>query len=630
MKISERLVSYFPLPLAFVLIFLGLNFALFSLVEMVFSVLQNNFSQQNISLSNDIILLAVLLSNSVTILLMIRFLHVNEEQCSFPNFSEKVSSQSLLLIAFVLVAFLLFLKYEIVSWWVKIFGELSVDLIPWPFHVFDPEKYDISYLILFILIFLFIRPLWEELLFRRILAGSLLKQGFNHLYAVILSATAFSLYLGFYLLVEISINDLFWFVLANLSSGLILGAIFVYTGRIRYSYIVSSSTNVFLLLLFLSQNHFEFIPYRELILAISQLTLLIGLVIIFNTIIQKVLDGKLIIAIKEIGRSLQTISWPSESSLMQYWIVIGVFLPIFPLGVIVFVDHTILYTDLLALILENGVSLSVISISSFLIYFSIISKHRFLPNDQRKTVHIGVNWDSAKLSIRSKLSLKGIFRGIRSRFVFLILLFGVISPFYILSIASVTKIDVIIVFQALIDVSIFIAQNPFFTFQRVVTKIRSNVIFIGNSTEILNQFFLFQQSLGKWNFLPDTYMSSSADWIHGLLTVIIWLSIIILYGYLLKKSKQYPLKAALGAVILIIMNFFWILLAMGLGSIREGGEPSGMPSLEDMSLLVKFDIQIKEFLILPLGLLLFLIAAIIISIQVFFRRKNRPEDTPIH
>ena len=127
MKISERLVSYFPLPLAFVLIFLGLNFALFSLVEMVFSVLQNNFSQQNISLSNDIILLAVLLSNSVTILLMIRFLHVNEEQCSFPNFSEKVSSQSLLLIAFVLVAFLLFLKYEIVSWWVKIFGELSVD-----------------------------------------------------------------------------------------------------------------------------------------------------------------------------------------------------------------------------------------------------------------------------------------------------------------------------------------------------------------------------------------------------------------------------------------------------------------------------------------------------------------------
>ena len=78
-----------------------------------------------------------------------------------------------------------------------------------------------------------------------------------------------------------------------------------------------------------------------------------------------------------------------------------------------------------------------------------------------------------------------------------------------------------------------------------------------------------------------------------------------------------------------VMNFFWILLAMGLGSIREGGEPSGMPSLEDMSLLVKFDIQIKEFLILPLGLLLFLIAAIIISIQVFFRRKNRPEDTPI-
>ncbi|MHA1977558.1 MAG: CPBP family intramembrane glutamic endopeptidase [Candidatus Hodarchaeales archaeon] len=629
MNLSEKLTNYFPLPLAFVLIFLGLNFAIFSLVEMVFSVLQNNFSQQNISLSNDIILFAVLLSNSVAILIMIRFLHSNEEQFSFPNFSEKVSSQSLLLIVFVLVAFLLFLKYEIVSWWVRIFGELSVDLIPWPFHLFDPEKYDISYLIFFSLIFVLIQPLWEELLFRRILTGSLLKQGFNHLYAVILSATAFSLYLAFYLLVEVSINDLFWFLLANLTTGLILGTLFVYTGRIRYSYIVSSSTNVYLLLLFLSRNHFEFIPYRELILAISQLTLLIGLVIIFNDIIQKVLDGKLIIAIKEIGRSLQTISWPSESNLMQYWIVITVFLPIFPLGVIVFVDHTILYTDLLALILENGVSLLVILVSSFVIYYSIYSKHRFVPNDQRKTSYIGFNWDSTKLSIRNKFSLKIIFRGVRSRIVFILLLFGVISPFYILSITSITKIDVLIFLGALIDVSILIAQNPFFTFQRVVTKIRSNIIFIGNSTEILNQFFLFQQSLGKWNFLPDTYMSSSADWIHGLLTVIIWLSIIILYGYLLKKSKQYPLKAALGAVVLIIMNFFWILLAMGFGSISEGGEPSGMPSLEDMSLLVEFDIQIKEFLILPLGLLLFLIAAIIISIQVFLRRKNRPEDTPI-
>ncbi|MHA2157164.1 MAG: hypothetical protein ACXABU_17615, partial [Candidatus Hodarchaeales archaeon] len=189
-----------------------------------------------------------------------------------------------------------------------------------------------------------------------------------------------------------------------------------------------------------------------------------------------------------------------------------------------------------------------------------------------------------------------------------------------------TKIEIIKFFQALVDLSIFIAQNPFFTYQHVVTEIRSNVIFIGNYTETLDQLFLLQQSLGKWNFLPDTYMSTSADWIHGLLTVFLWFSIIILYVYLLRKSKEYPLKAALGAVVLIFMNFIWILLAMGLGSISPEGRPSGVPPLEDMSLLVNFDIQIKTFLILPLGLLLFLLAAIIISIQVFKKRRNQQPE----
>ena len=71
------------------------------------------------------------------------------------------------------------------------------------------------------------------------------------------------------------------------------------------------------------------------------------------------------------------------------------------------------------------------------------------------------------------------------------------------------------------------------------------------------------------------------------------------------------------------MNFIWILLAMGLGSIRPEGGPSGLPSLEETSLLVNFEIQIKNFLILPLGLGLFLLAAKIIMIQVLKKRRKR-------
>ncbi|MHA1993371.1 MAG: hypothetical protein ACW97Z_02405 [Candidatus Hodarchaeales archaeon] len=94
-------------------------------------------------------------------------------------------------------------------------------------------------------------------------------------------------------------------------------------------------------------------------------------------------------------------------------------------------------------------------------------------------------------------------------------------------------------------------------------------------------------------------MSGSTDWIHGLLTVGIWFGIIILYAFLIKKRKNLSLKVALGAISLIVMNF----------------------------LLINFDIQIKEFLILPLGLLLFLLAALILVIQFFYRRRKQSRTT---
>jgi hypothetical protein len=296
-------------------------------------------------------------------------------------------------------------------------------------------------------------------------------------------------------------------------------------------------------------------------------------------------------------------------------------LPVVPLGAVVFIDHTVLYTDLLALGLENGIGISILLTFSIFLYYSIQTSLSIIPSRETDTLRLNLSFLLTNSVLRKKISFKAFGGGIRSRIIFIVLSAGIISPFYIISVVSRTKVEIIILWQALVDISIFIAQNPFFTFQHVVTEIRSNIIFIGNKTEVIDTLFFFQQSFGKWNFLPDTYMSSSSDWIHGLLTVILWIGIISFYVYLLRKSGQYPLKSALGAILLIIMNFVWILFALGFGSLRDEGVPTGIPSLEDISLLVKFDIRIEEFFILPLGLLLFLIAAILIFIQ-FLKRRN--------
>ena len=408
-----------------------------------------------------------------------------------------------------------------------------------------------------------------------------------------------------------------------------MGSLFVYTERIRYSYIVSSLTNTFLLLLFLSRNHFEFIPYRGFILAFTQLFVLLGFLIIFYVASQKFLAGRLVLTMKTFGTSISILSWPRQHGLKDYWLNILFLLPIIPFGGVIFVDHTILYADLLAMILENGISIVLLLLFSLFLYYSIYSSLSIIPNNEINTLTFNLSREFTNNISRKKFSFKSILRGIRSRIISIILLAGIISPFYILTVVSRTKIEIIVLFQTLIDISISIAQNPFFTFQRVVTNTRSNIPFIGNSTEVINNLFFLQQSQGNWNFLPDSFMSSSSDWIHGLLTVMLWFGIIVLNFYLLRRSKQYPLKAVLGVVLLIMMNFVWILLVMGLGSISEEGGSSGMPPLEDMSLLINFDMTIKEFLILPLGLLLFLIAALIILIQCFYRKKKQPIKIPM-
>ncbi len=628
MSIQRNINKSIPMSLALVLIFLSLNLALFLLFELLLSLIQFGFSSQIVSLSNELILFAVFLSNCLLIIFLIVFLHFNKRQFSSSLLLANKSAKSTLTIITVSIASLIFLKYELFSLWTKFIGEIKVDLFPWPFHLFEPEIHDISYLIFFTLIFVIIRPFWEELLFRRILAGSLLKQGFNQSYAVILSSVAYSSYFAIYMLVEQSMNDLIWFLFTSLIGGIILGVIYVNTERVWYSYIISSISNLFLLLLFLSLRHFEFTPYKEFIFAISLLVLLLGLLIIFSIITRKILEKDFVPTLKYHISSILTFSWPKEHHLKNYWMVLLVLLPVIPLGGVVFIDHTVLYTDLLALVLENGIYVLILLTFSIFLYYSIQTSLSIIPSRETDTLRLNLSLFRTNSVLKKKISFKSFLGGIRSRIIFIVLSAGIISPFYIISIASRTKVEIVILWQALVDISIVIAQNPFFTYQHVVTEIRSNIIFIGNKTEVIDNLFFFQQSQGKWNFLPDTYMSSNSDWMHGLFTVILWIGIISFYVYLLRKSGQYPLRSALGAVLLIIMNFVWILFAMGFGSMMDEGGPTGIPSLEDMSLIINFDISIEEFIILPIGLLLFLIGAILIFIQFLKRRKAEKLGTP--
>ncbi len=614
-----------PFPLLLIIMFICLDLLIYFLIDLLLTFTEHFFFRNEPFQPNIQTLFALLIGKSISLIVIILSLRSNFFKLDSCYSSSKYGYKNIGIAIIISVTFILVLKYEIVNIFTTFFGEIQANLIYWPNPIFKPSSYHISYLILFTLIFLILKPLWEEIIFRRILIATLMKRGFNQIFAIILSSLIFSFYLLIYILVEVSFSDLSWYLITSISSGLLLGSIYVKTERIKFSFLVSSLSNFFLLFIYLSVEHFEFIPYREIILLFSLVPVLFTILIISYYIIRKYLDQKISISsLKENLNSNLLISWPKSLKMKNYLYTIFLILPIIPFGSIIFIDHTILFVDIWAKLIQNGLIIILLILILFYSYSSIHQQLGQYTDNETNLLTINLTTIKAKVKSINKESLNNFFRVFFSQIAISIIIIGILSPFYILSVSSLTKIEIIIIWQALVDVKITIAQNPFFTFQHIINEIRSNIVFIGNKTEEIYQFLPFQQSLGKWNFLPDTYMASEADWIHGLVTVVIWFIIIIFCIYIIQNGKKYPLKTILGVVLLVVLNFFWILLVLGLGSISEQGGPSTIPSLNQTSLLLQFNISVKEFMILPIGLIFLLIGAILIAIQYLYR-KNRLE-----
>jgi hypothetical protein len=307
----------------------------------------------------------------------------------------------------------------------------------------------------------------------------------------------------------------------------------------------------------------------------------------------------------------------SKDVLKPLLLSIFIFLPIIPYGLILFVEHLILYTDLggifVKLIIKCFLLGMIILISGFQIknneeLFKVFSepmasvgliiteKYHYFRNNYRKMI---------------KETPRFAFRHLG----FFIIILGVISPIFLFSMGATifTRVPGL---GTIIEVNMDLdtGQNPFFSYSRVEMRSKSPwlpIIPIPRQRE--ETVYFLKHINGQWNFLPDTFMAHPGDWIHGLMTVGTWFLILGLICFILYEySRNRRIIAGIGVVCVTGAELLWYLFTIGIGSIPSGEEPLPPSTNQTLSEFLQMDFELNEFLILPLGLIIFLSAAAIL------------------
>ena len=95
------------------------------------------------------------------------------------------------------------------------------------------------------------------------------------------------------------------------------------------------------------------------------------------------------------------------------------------------------------------------------------------------------------------------------------------------------------------------------------------------------------------------------------MTVGTWfLILILLYFTIHEYNRNRKIIAGFAVVGVIGTEILWYLFTMGLGSIPSGEEPPSLSTNTSFSQIIQMEFELREFLIIPLGLIIFLIAAL--------------------
>ncbi|MFX0171389.1 MAG: type II CAAX prenyl endopeptidase Rce1 family protein [Candidatus Hodarchaeota archaeon] len=532
-----------------------------------------------------------------------------------------------------LILFIGFLNFLMDS--LKIFIQeillLSEEVKSWPELYISVEIIsDLSSLIVLVILLLIIVPIFEELLYRKTVILGLKRSNLGSGWLILFSSLIYALPPTLVYLVEYSDGQALWNFLIKITCGIILGLVFLRTNQVKYPIIMNSLLNLTTFSNYLSIYHPDISQFREFITIFLFILGLIGVFLFFVAVFEGV------VALKDSRSNLPIwLNYLIEfnfSELKEIKTLLGTILflvPIIPFGFYLFIDHTILYNDIGGVITKDVLKLGSLSCVFLVSIIGIKSNQRSFIEKTKLNSSLKpmiLNYIN-EMRYNTRTNIKMIPQKAFQHLGFIFFIIGIVFPPFIISMAAKGIIQIAIIFWAETTIEMTFSQSPFYSYSRIYTESFSTFYFLGVQRTRIESFYLLRHTNGGWYFLPDTFMTQSGDWIHGLLTVGTWflflgLFLLVIHEYIHNRRST----AGVAILGVIITEVLWLLLSFGLGSIPAEGEHPGPPVNQTFSQIVQADFQFLDFLFLPIGLFALLIAFLILLVVGIRQRRRKKKN----
>ncbi|MFX0051382.1 MAG: type II CAAX prenyl endopeptidase Rce1 family protein [Candidatus Hermodarchaeota archaeon] len=635
MGIFQKIRESVFLPILIVFFVLSIELISISTLNILILSIQylGNTSSLNITGSLDYLIRGFALCVGIITLMIILKWKFQQD----PN-AEGVGKNPFAFLITSLILFIGFLNFIMDS--LKVFIQeillLSEEVKSWPELYISVENIsDLGSLIVLAILLLILIPIFEELFYRKTVILGLKRSNLGSGWLILFSSLIYALSPTLVYLVEYSDGQALWNFLIKIISGIILALVFLRTNQVKFSIIMNSLLNLTAFSNYLSIYHPDITQFREFITIILFILGLIGVFLFFVSVFEGV------VALQDSRSNLPI--WLNYlidfnfSELKDIKTLIGtifILIPIIPVGIYVFIDHTILYNDIGGVIAKAVLRLSSLSCVALVSVIGIKSNQRsFLEKTKLNSSLKPMILDYInKMRYNTRTNIRMIPSKVFQHLGFIFFIIGIVFPPFIISMAAKGIIQIAIIFWAETTIEMTFSQSPFFSYSRVYTESLSTFYFLGVQRTTIESFYFLKHTNGKWYFLPDTFMAHPGDWIHGLLTVGTWF---LFFGLLLFAVREYinNRKLTAGVTILgaIITEVLWLLLTFGLGSIPAERDQSGPSINQTFSQIVQADFQFLDFLFLPIGLFALLMAVLILLVVGIRQRRRRKKSfTPIN
>jgi len=621
MLFAKKIKNNLFLPVLLVILVLSIESMLLVILEfLIISIRQidsNLFSHSNEFQH----LTKMIISKGITILVLIFIFNKKLRNNEIKLHSDIKSRRFLIIVILLYVGCTTFLLENLNSS-LLIISDTTEIIKVWPEIVMSKIAIEnIDYQLLLILLITVIIPIFEEFLYRKAIIQALLQKRFRMGWIIIISSLIYGISPFLSNLVEYSEEQAIWDFSIRVVSGLILAVVFLKTQKIRYPILLKVLVNFTIYFHYLTRFHPIISQFREFYNISLFLFASIGIFLFFYIVLDGVATYWSTLSMPPWFEALLDFQFYKDGQFRSMILTILVFLPLLPLGFVLFIDHTILYSDFWGSLVKTVIKSVLLGTVIFICGMQLISNHSLFEAYPEPNATIKSTFRDFFFKIRNRIVIRDIL-------VLIIFLLVVISPIFFIDMSATVFTSVPLLGRIIeVNMKITSGQNPFMSYSRVEVSSRSPLfpmLLIQRTIE--EMFYFLKHTNGQWYFLPDTFMSNKSDWLHGLVTVGTWfLFLFLLYFAIYSYFNHRKIVAGFSAIAAIVTELLWYLLTLGFGSISLETAPPTPSADQTLSEFIKMDFEMNWLVIIPLGLIFLFLAAIFFLVEGFWGYRQEKE-----